>query len=556
MPQGQEQIDAEIDSAPVRQLDALIVGAGVSGLYQLHRLLELGLDVQAFDAAEGVGGTWYWNQYPGAVLDSESWAYAYFFSDELLQEWNWSSEFAPAAEIERYLNFVADRLNLRPHIRLGRRVTAAAFDDQQDLWTVTTDDGQCVQARYLVTAVGFLSATYLPDIPGIGDFKGQSFHTARWPREPIDFTGKRVGVIGTGSTGVQIISSIAGKCRHLKVFQRTPNYCLPLRNAPIDERRMQEIKDSYPEIIEICKTTLTGFPHKPDPRGTFDVSAEEREAFFEEIWQERGFKKWFGNFKDIMVNREANELYAEFVRRKIRERVKDPAVAEKLCPTYHFGAKRPPMETNFYEAFNRDDVELVDVKESPIECITESGVKTTDAEHELDVLIFATGFDAVTGEFERLDIRGIDGETLKEHWRDGPASFMGVLVAGFPNLFLGGGAVFSNFPRCAEATGDLVSRCIAHARKTGATRLEVDAEQEKAWGDHAGELASKVLRSDVGSWFFGNNIPGKPEVFLFYAGGMVKYREKIEELAADEFRRLKFSGGERDLAEQRSQRGR
>ncbi|MDE0005290.1 MAG: NAD(P)/FAD-dependent oxidoreductase, partial [Rhodospirillaceae bacterium] len=398
------------------RLEALVVGAGVSGLYQLYCLLQLGIKAKIYEAGGGVGGTWYWNHYPGAVLDSESWAYAYSFSEELLQEWTWSSEFAPAEEIERYLNHVADRFDLRRHIRLNERVKSAAFDEAANCWHVETEEGRHARTQYLIPAVGILSAAYLPDIAGLESFRGRSFHTARWPRETLDFSASRVGVIGTGSTGVQVISSIAPDCAHLTVFQRTPNYCLPLRNAPIDEARSREIKANYPAIFEICRRTLTGFPHEPYPRATFDVTPEEREAFFEANWAERGFSKWFGNFKDLMVNREANELYAEFVRGKIRSRVHDSEVAEKLCPYYHFGAKRPPLETNYYEVFNRDNVELVDVNASPIERITPTGLKTAVAEYDLDVIVYATGFDAVTGGYDRIDIRGLGGKTLKEHW--------------------------------------------------------------------------------------------------------------------------------------------
>jgi cation diffusion facilitator CzcD-associated flavoprotein CzcO len=522
------------------QLDALIIGAGVSGLYQLHCLRQLGIDARIYEAGEGVGGTWYWNQYPGAVLDSESWAYAYSFSKELLQEWNWSAEFASAQEIERYLNYVTDRFGLRPHIRFGARVTSARYDEASNRWQVETEDGRRTSTRILITAVGILSATHLPDIPGIKGFLGKWFHTARWPREGVDFTGKRVGVIGTGSTGIQVVSSIADQCAQLTVFQRTPNYCMPLRNAPIDERRMNDIKASYPAMFEKCWQTFTGFPHEPDPRATFDVTPEEREAFWEKVWTQPGFRKWFGNFKDLMVNREANELFCEFIRKKIRERVKDPAIADKLCPTYHFGAKRPPLETNYYEVFNRDNVLLVDVKESPIECITPKGLRTASAEYELDVLIFATGFDAVTGEFDRMDIRGPDGTTLKDRWALGPVAYLGVMTAGLPNLFIGGGSVFSNFPRCAEITGAFVSGCIGYMRSHGFERIEATAEAQEAWCEHARSLTGKMLRSDVSSWFFGNNIPGKPESFLFYAGGVPLYRRKCAEIAARDYDGFSF----------------
>jgi cation diffusion facilitator CzcD-associated flavoprotein CzcO len=525
----------------VEHLDALVIGAGVSGLYQLHCLLEQGFDARIYEAGEGVGGTWYWNHYPGAVLDSESWSYGYSFSEELLQEWNWSAEFAGSRELERYYNYVTDKFGLREHIRFGERVKSATFDETANRWDIETESGRRARTQFLITAVGVLSATHLPDIPGRDSFEGESFHSARWPREGVDFTGKRVGVIGTGSTGVQIIPIVAKECEHLTVFQRTPNYCMPLRNAPIDEERMRQIKADYPAMFKKCQQTLTGFHHLPHPQATFDVTPEEREAFYEEVWTRPGFEKWFGNFKDLMVNREANECFAEFVREKIRERVHDPELAEKLCPYYHFGAKRPPLETNYYEAYNRDNVLLVDLREAPIECITPAGVKTSEAEYELDVIIFATGFDAVTGEVERMDIRGVGGRSLKEKWKNGPVAYMGIQPAGFPNLFLGGGSVFSNFPRCAEVTGAFVTGCLRYMRDKGFERIEASREAEDEWCAHAQELTKKMLRSeDVGSWFFGSNIPGKPDNFLFYAGGVPLYREKCEEVTSRDFDTFEF----------------
>lgn len=535
MTQLSENAAHRADRSPTEEVEAMVIGAGVSGLYLLHCLLQRGIDARIYEAGDGVGGTWYWNHYPGAVLDSESWAYAYAFSKELVEEWTWSAEFASAAEIERYLNYVADRFGLRPHITLGSRVRSAVFDESSNRWNVETEDGRRVRTQFLIAAVGILSATHLPEFPGIDSFKGESFHTARWPRHPVDFTGKRVGVIGTGSTGVQIIPIIAKECAHLTVFQRTPNYCLPLRNAPIDAARMQQLRAGHVELMERCRKTLTGFPHEPYPKKTFDVTPEEREEFYERIWAEPGFKKWFGNFKDLMVNREANELFCEFVRRKIRERVKDPVLADKLCPTYHFGAKRPPMETGYYETFNRSNVSLIDVRSDPIERITPTGVKTRDAHYDLDVIIYATGFDAVTGEFTRIDIRGVGGQSLKDCWEQGAMTYLCLQTAGFPNLFLGSGTVFSNYPRTAEILGDFVSDCIDYMKKRGFERIEASHQAQLAWCEHSRELAQKILRSDVSSWFFGNNIPGKHEIFLFYAGGVLLYREKCAEIAAKNY---------------------
>ena len=512
---------------PAEELDALVIGAGVTGLYQLYCLLQLGVRAKIYEAGDGVGGTWYWNRYPGARFDSESVSYSYSFSEELLQEWDWKEEFSGQPENEQYLNFMADKFALRPHIRLGERVKSAVFDEAANRWEVETESGRRARTQHLIAAVGILSATHMPDIPGIADFGGESFHTSRWPKEPVDFSGKRVGVIGTGATAVQLIPHVAEECGHLTVFQRTPNYCAPLHNAEIGPERQAEIKRSYPEIFERCNQTVAGFIHEADPRATFDVSPEEREAFYEEIWAQPGFKKWFGNFKDLMTNPEANEEYCKFVRKKIRERVDDPEVAEMLCPKDHyFGAKRIPLETNYYETYNRDNVLLVDVREAPIERITATGVKTADAEYELDVIVYATGFDAVTGEITRIDLRGVDGQTIQERWAEGPRTYMGLQTVGFPNFFIENGAVFCNFTRCAEVTAEFVSRCIGYLRDKGFERIEATPEAEEGWTKHADSLIKNMLRSDVNTWFFGSNIPGKPRAFLFYAGGGPAYREK------------------------------
>ena len=529
------------DNPPAEDLEALVIGAGVSGLYILYCLLQKGIKARIYEAGDGVGGTWYWNHYPGAVLDSESWAYAYAFSRELVDEWTWSSEFAGAPEIERYLNHVTDRFNLRPHITLGTRVASATFDPATNAWNVRTADGRQVRARHVIAAVGILSATHTPDFPGMDGFRGQSFHTARWPRTPIDFKGKRVGVIGTGSTGVQLVPIIARECAHLDVFQRTPNYCMPLRNRPIDAERMRQIRANHDAMMQVCRATLTGFPYEPHAKKTFEVTPEEREAVYEELWALPGFRKWFGNFRDLMTNREANELFCEFIRRKIRERVKDPAIADKLCPTYHFGAKRPPLETGYYEAFNRPNVRLVDVHEDPIERITPTGVQTRGAHYDLDIIIYATGFDAVTGEISRMDIRGVDGRSLNEAWDQGVLTYMAMQTAGFPNLFFGSGAIFSNFPRCAEIVAEFISTCLGYMKDHGYTRIEASPEAQAAWCEHSRELTTKMLRSDVSSWFFGNNIPGRREVFLFYAGGLRLFREKCAENVAAGYLGFTFS---------------
>ena len=526
---------ADVSQAPPEELDALVIGAGITGIYQLYSLLGIGLDARIYEAADGVGGTWFWNRYPGARLDSESWAYAYSFSDELLQEWEWSENFVGQPELERYLNFVVDRFELRPRIRLNARVRSAHWNEETRRWEVETEDGHRAHARFVIAATGLLSANYVPDIAGIDSFAGESFHTSRWPREPVDFAGKRVGVIGTGSTGVQVIPEVAKECAHLTVFQRTPNYCMPLRNSPIEAERQRELKENIHAVFEQCRRNFGGFIHDADPRKTFEVSPEERQAFYEDLWGRPGFAKWFGNFRDLMLNPEANELYCEFVRDKIRERVKDPEVAEKLCPKdQHFGAKRIPMETNYYEAYNRDNVLLVDVKEHPIERITPRGVKTDEAEYELDILIYATGFDAFTGEVTRMDVRGVGGLSIQEHWADGATMYMGLQTHGFPNFFMENGTVFCNFTRCAEATVEFVTECIAWLREQGYQRIEADPEAEARWCQTTQAFIDEMpLKSKgVRSWLDGSNVPGKPNAGLVYGGGLVGYTKICEEVAA------------------------
>src|ERR1700704_2875691 len=396
--------------APALDYEAIIVGAGMSGLYQLYRLRELGMTVRVLEAGTDVGGTWYWNRYPGARFDSESYSYGYSFSKELLGEWDWSEHFAGQRETLRYLNLVADKFDLHRDIQFRSRVAAAIYDEQTRSWNVTLAEDSRFRTRFLITAIGPLSTPTMPRIEGVDTFQGQSFHTARWPHEPVDFTGQRVAVIGTGATGVQTIQTIAKSVGHLTVFQRTPNWCAPLHNSKIDAEMQREIKSGYPEMFKRCQETFACFLHTPDPRGTFEVSDEEREAFFEKLYAERGFGIWQGNFRDILVDRNANAVIGDFVARKIRQRVKDPKVAEKLIPRNHgFGTRRLPLETFYYEVYNRDNVELVDITETPIERITPDGIKTNAGQYEFDIIIYATGFDAITGSFDRIHIPGVGG---------------------------------------------------------------------------------------------------------------------------------------------------
>ena len=525
-------------TGPGGQFDALIIGAGIAGLYQLYRLRELGLSVRVYESGTGVGGTWYWNRYPGARFDSESYSYGYSFSEELLQEWDWSEHFAPQPETERYLNYVADKFDLRRDIQFSTRVTAATYDDANTCWQVQTDDGRQTRARFLITAIGVLSAPYIPDFAGRDSFEGESFHTAHWPKEGRDFSDKRVAVIGTGATAVQLITEVAKQAGQLTVFQRTANYCAPLRNGPIDPEAQQQIKKSYPEIFQKCRESFGGFIHDFDARSALELSEEERLARYEELWAQPGFGKWLGNFADIMTNLDANATFTEFVQNKIRERVKDPEVAEKLVPKDHpFGTKRVPLESGYYEAYNQDNVLLVDLHETPIERITPGGIKTSDAEYVFDTIIYATGFDAVTGAFNRINIRGGNGQTLKDKWAEGPRTYLGLQSAGFPNLFTlvgpHNGATFCNIPRCIEQNVEWVTDCLRHMGENNYTRIVATTEAEDDWTDHVNEVAADTLLLHTDSWFVGANIPGKKRTFLMYAGGSPAYREKCEDVAAE-----------------------
>jgi cation diffusion facilitator CzcD-associated flavoprotein CzcO len=532
------------DASTAFDYDAIIIGAGMSGLYQLYRLREQGLRVRVFEAGTGVGGTWYWNRYPGARFDSESYSYGYSFSRELLEEWDWSEHFAGQPETLRYINHVADKFELRRDIQFSSRVAAAIWEDTTRSWTLTLQDGSRFCARFLITAIGPLSAPTMPRIEGTDIFQGQSFHTARWPHEPVDFAGKRVAVIGTGATGVQTIQTIAGSVGHLTVFQRTPNWCAPLHNGKIDAETQQKIKAGYPEMFKRCRETFACFIHTPDPRGTFEVSDDEREAFFEKLYSERGFGIWQGNFRDILIDRKANALISDFVARKIRQRVKNPEVAEKLIPRNHgFGTRRLPLETFYYEVYNRDNVELVDLTETPIERITPEGIKTSNREYQFDIVIYATGFDAITGSFDKIELRGVDGARLKDKWKSGPQTYLGVMVDGFPNMMMlmGPHTALGNIPRSIEYNVDWVTGLIGFARDSGLTRLEATAAGVTSWTDHVKALGEGLLSNEVNSWMTGinSNVEGKQtRIVARYSGSAPAYRARCDEVAANRYDEL------------------
>ncbi len=516
------------------QFDAIVIGAGVTGLYALYRLRQLGFSVLAFEDGSGVGGTWYWNRYPGARFDSESYTYGYSFSDELLQEWDWKELYSGQPENERYLNYVADKFDLKQYIQFNARVSSATYDEAANRWLVEIADGRRASGQFLITAVGLLSAAYVPDFEGLDSFQGDWCHTGRWPKEGMDLAGKRVGVIGTGATGVQLITEIAKEVGHLTVFQRTANYCAPLRNREIDPETQEEIKANYPEIFRRCMETPGSFMHQFDPRSALEVSDEERRQQYESLWEEPGFKKWLSNFYDVMLPGEANEDYAEFVRNKIRERVHDPGVAEMLAPKDHmFGSKRLPCESGYYEVYNQDNVLLVDVREAPIQRLTPKGLKTTDAEYELDVIIFATGYDAVTGSLNRIDIRGEGGELLKDKFAGGPRTFMGVSSAGFPNLFTVNAASVGNFVRAAEPLVDWVCECMSYVRDNEYMSISATEEAEEEWVRHVNEDGANILRTKADSWFVGANIPGKARALLTSPDSAPVMRAKRAEVAAN-----------------------
>ncbi len=506
--------------------EVIIIGAGVSGIYQLYRLLEMGIDVTVLEAGAGPGGTWYWNRYPGPRFDSESWTYGYSFSKELLREWSWSEHFAGQGETLRYLKHVVEKFDLARHMHFNAKVLAARFEEDACQWRLELADGATLTCRFLVTAIGMLSAPTLPRIEGVEDFAGQAFHTYHWPAEKVEMAGKRVAVLGTGATAVQLIPLVADAAAELTVFQRRPNWCAPLLNSAITEAEQARIKATYDEIFARCKQTPGGFIHAPDRRKYEEVPEDVRLAFWEELYATPGFAVWVGNFVDVLVDPNANADYTAFIADKIRARVDDPVVAEKLIPKDHgFGTRRVPLETNYYEAYNRDNVHLVDLNETPIERVTAKGIQTTDREHDFDVIVWATGFDAITGAFDRIEFTGTDGRKLSDKWRDGPITCLGMQSAGFPNLIMisgpQGGSVATNFPRGIEEAVDWATDLIRHLREGGYHRIEATPEAEEAWLDHVKDTYSWSLLPTEKSWFTGynSNLDGHDRLrYMIYNG--------------------------------------
>ncbi|MCL2583192.1 MAG: NAD(P)/FAD-dependent oxidoreductase [Streptosporangiales bacterium] len=526
------------------RFDVVVVGAGFAGLYMLYRLRAMGLSAVVLEAGGGVGGTWYWNRYPGARCDSESYYYSYSFSEELQNEWTWSERFAGSSEILSYLNYVTDKFSLRDGIVFETRVAGAEFDRDANTWKVRTTGGAAYSAQFLITAVGCLSSANVPHIDGIEKFAGDLCHTASWPRE-VSFRGKRVGVIGTGSTGIQAIPLLARTAGHLTVFQRTANYSIPARNRPLAAEESDAIKADYPAIRALQRSTTNGHPYKIRDQSALAVSEAERRSVYEQAWS-TGTLRFRAAYRDLLSDRAANETASDFLRSKIRQVVKDPETAEALVPKDHgFATKRPPIDTNYFETYNRPNVTLVDLKRSPITEITEHGLRTTSSEHELDAIVFATGFDAMTGPLLNMDIRTAGGASLRDRWREGPKSFLGLQVAGFPNMFTmtgpGSPSVLVNMPTAIEQHVDWISDCLSFMRARAYEVVEASEEAEAKWADAVREAADRtLLPSAASSWYLGANIPGKPRVFMPYAGGFAAYARICDDVSAREYEGFRF----------------
>jgi cation diffusion facilitator CzcD-associated flavoprotein CzcO len=522
--------------SPTRELDAVVVGAGFSGLYALHRLRALGLSVRVLERGAGVGGTWFFNRYPGARCDIESVDYCYSFSEELLDEWEWSERYAAQPEILRYLNHVADRFGLRRDIQLETEVTAARWVQERSRWTLTTAAGETLSARWCVMASGCLSSVKRPAFTGLDAFEGEWFHTARWPTDGVDFTGRRVAVIGTGSTGIQAIPWIASQAEHLYVFQRTPNYSMPAQNRPLDPQLVRDIRRTYAQRRRLAEESDAGVPFPPPERSAHDVTPQQRRRMYEAGWRRGGINALSYAFTDFFTSAEANHTAAEFAREKIREIVHDPAVAEALSPRQHIGTKRTCVDTGYYETYNRDNVELIDLRHTPIEEITATGVRTVGSEYAVDCIVFAIGFDAMTGALLDIDIRGVADRSLREHWAEGPRTLLGLASAGFPNMFIvtgpGSPSVLSNMVVSIEQHVDWIVECIVELGRRGVERIEASEDAEQAWMRHVAELADATLYPVANSWYVGANIPGKPRVFMPYVGGCGAYRRDCDEVAA------------------------
>ena len=530
--------DPQAQTRPVpSSVDAVIVGAGFSGMYLLHRLRTMGLSAVVFEAGTDVGGTWYWNRYPGARVDVESLAYSYSFDPDMEQDFEWQERYPTQPEILRYAQYVADRFDLRKDIVFRTRVAAAHYDEDSRTWSVRTEHEDAVTARFLVMATGCLSSSKLPEIPGLDTFKGATYHTAHWPHEGVDFSGKRVGLIGTGSSGVQSIPVIAEQAADLTVFQRTPAYSLPARNRELRPDEITEMKENYRTYRQAQKESGFGVPTPVPTKSALEVSEAERHARYEEAWESGSLVNLLTTYTDLAVDQEANDTAKRFIHRKIHEVVEDPQTAADLCPEYPVGTKRPCLDTSYYETYNRPDVHLVNLQREPLVEVTEKGVRTAAEEYVFDAIVYATGFDAMTGSLTNVDIRGRGGASLKEAWSAGPRTYLGIGSAGFPNLFMitgpGSPSVLSNMIVSIEQHVDWVCDAIEHLRQQGLATIEPSQQAQDDWVDHVNLIASHTLYPKANSWYMGANVPGKPRVFMPYAGGVGEYRKKCAQVATD-----------------------
>jgi cation diffusion facilitator CzcD-associated flavoprotein CzcO len=543
--------------------EAIVVGAGVAGIYQIKRLVDMGVHATVLEMDSSLGGTWYNNRYPGARFDSESYTYGYSFSKEILDEWHWKERYSPQGENLKYLEFVADKFDLRKHMQFNCKVDSAHFDDEENIWNLVVNGDRKMSCRWLIMGVGLLSIPTMPRLDGVDDFKGDSFHTFHWPHEGYDLTGKKVGIIGTGATAIQVIGEIADKVGSLHVFQRRANWAAPLNNSKISEEQMAEIRSRYDQIFEVCGRTPGGFEHEPDRRGFYEVSREEREKLWHKLYKEPGFGIWLANFREIFMDEKANEEFSEWIADRIRERVKDPVTAEKLIPRDHgFGVQRVPLETYYYEAYNRDNVHLVDLNDTPLVRVTEKGLQTTNAEYDFDVIIYATGFDAITGAYDRIDIQGTNGIKLRDKWETRITTYLGMFIEGFPNLIMPNGpqsgSASTNYPRGIEIGVNWVSDFLEYVRAHGHTRVEPASDAAERWTQHVEKMYSVMLMRKAKSWFTGynSNVKGHEAGtirYLVYNGGTPKFVSIVNQVAADGYSGIVFdgdpSGGAKGTAE-------
>jgi cyclohexanone monooxygenase len=544
-----QSIPGKGPNAGLEACDVVVVGAGFAGMYMLHKLRGQGFSVRVFEQGGDVGGTWYWNRYPGARCDVESMQYSYSFSDKLQEEWDWSERYAPQPEILRYANHVADRFNLRSDIQLNTRVDSATFDERANRWSVATSDGETVIAKYVVLATGCLSNARMPDIKGLADFKGKVYHTGHWPHEPVDFTGLRVGVIGTGSSGIQSVPVIAEQAGHLTVFQRTPNFSIPARNAALTAEEREAFRAKYPEVRRFAREQARNgiYTEMPD-RGALDDGDNERRAKYEARWRYGGLT-FMAVYNDLALDKTANDTAADFVREKIAEIVSDPETAKLLQPNNHpIGSKRICIDTDYFATFNRANVTLVDIRSNPIERILPTAVRSGGKDYEVDALVLATGFDAMTGSVAKIDIIGRGGQTLNQKWAEGPKTYLGLMSAGFPNLFIitgpGSPSVLSNMIVSIEQHVDWIAEAVAFMRDRGVAAIEADKGAEDQWVAHVNEIAHTTLYPQANSWYMGANIPGKPQIFMPYIGGVAVYRQICNDVAAKGYEGFVMTGAE------------